>query len=326
MKFLTQNESRLRMNELSNHSTPFFFIISFDMTQNIIITAAELIKQNIFFKVEDFSDFDCNDEKIDKFDFYRIPIDFKIYSQAFDYVQTEITKGNSYLVNLTFPSIIKTEKSLLDIYKIGKAKYKLFFENQFVVFSPESFVKIENGIISTYPMKGTINANQPNAKEIILADKKEKAEHITIVDLLRNDLSLVAKNVKVEKFRYLDYIKTNVNEIIQVSSKITGVLPNNYKEKLGDIIYTLLPAGSISGAPKKKTLEIIKNAEIDNRGFYTGIFGWFDGSSLNSAVMIRFIEKANDNFIFRSGGGITYQSEKESEYNELIDKIYVPIH
>lgn len=326
MKFLTQYEARIQMNELSNHSTPFFFIISFDMTQSYVFTLEEMKKYNIFFKVEDFSDFECYNEKIDKFDFLRIPIDFTIYSRAFDYVQNQITKGNSYLVNLTFPSIIKTKKSLLDIYKIGKAKYKLFFANQFVVFSPESFVKIENGIISTYPMKGTINANQPNAKEIILADQKEKAEHITIVDLLRNDLSLVAKNVKVEKFRYLDYIKTNVNEIIQVSSKITGVLPNNYKEKLGDIIFTLLPAGSISGAPKKKTLEIIKNAEIDNRGFYTGIFGWFDGSSLNSAVMIRFIEKVNDDLIFRSGGGITYQSEKESEYNELIDKIYVPIH
>jgi para-aminobenzoate synthetase component 1 len=94
---------------------------------------------------------------------------------------------------------------------------------------------------------------------------------------------------------------------------------------LGDILFALLPAGSICGAPKQKTLEIIEHAEGYDRGFYTGICGWFDGENLNSAVMIRFVEQQGDKLIFKSGGGITSRSELIKEYQELNQKVYVPI-
>mgnify|MGYP000682968536 FL=1 len=81
----------------------------------------------------------------------------------------------------------------------------------------------------------------------------------------------------------------------------------------GEILFSLLPAGSITGAPKKKTLEIIAEAETYERGFYTGVMGYFDGSSLDSAVMIRFVEQEGDRMYFKSGGGITCRSEVESE-------------
>ncbi|NQU51708.1 MAG: aminodeoxychorismate synthase component I, partial [Bacteroidetes bacterium] len=187
------------------------------------------------------------------------------------------------------------------------------------------FVQIENRKISSFPMKGTIDASKKNAKELILNDSKELAEHNTIVDLIRNDLSLVAENVEVEKFRYLERIKTNQRDLWQVSSKITGDLPEDYSENIGDIIYTMLPAGSISGAPKKKTVEIIKNAENYTRGFYTGIFCYFDGKNLDSCVLIRYIEKQNDELIYKSGGGITFKSKVEPEYDEMLKKVYVPI-
>ena len=87
----------------------------------------------------------------------------------------------------------------------------------------------------------------------------------------------------------------------------------------------MLPAGSISGAPKKKTLEIIEEAEGYDRGFFTGVFGYFDGRNLDSAVMIRFIERQGDQLVFKSGGGVTSFSECKQEYVELIDKVYVPI-
>jgi len=87
----------------------------------------------------------------------------------------------------------------------------------------------------------------------------------------------------------------------------------------------LLPAGSVSGAPKKKTLEIIAENETDPRGYYTGVFGIFDGENVDSAVMIRYIEKSGDKLWYRSGCGITNQSECASEYKEMIDKVYVPI-
>ena len=174
-------------------------------------------------------------------------------------------------------------------------------------------------------MKGTIDATIENAEQVILNDPKETAEHNTIVDLIRNDLSMVAKNVRVEKFRYIEKIITTDKTLLQVSSKITGILEDDFQSRLGDIIFDLLPAGSVSGAPKKKTVEIIQGNENYNRGFYTGVFGYFDGSLLDSGVMIRFIEKTKNGLTYKSGGGITFMSNPESEYQELIDKVYVPI-
>lgn len=174
-------------------------------------------------------------------------------------------------------------------------------------------------------MKGTIDASIDDAENIILNDPKEKAEHFTIVDLIRNDLSMVSEKVRLTKFRYIDRLKTNFGEILQVSSEIEGTLPDDFHKNLGDIIFTLLPAGSISGAPKEKTVEIIQAAETHQRGFYTGIAGIFDGKNLDSAVLIRFIEQGEGKLYFKSGGGITFQSEMQSEYDEMIKKVYVPI-
>ena len=89
--------------------------------------------------------------------------------------------------------------------------------------------------------------------------------------------------------------------------------------------FSLLPAGSVSGAPKPKTIAIIREAEKESRGYYTGVFGYFDGHELNSGVMIRFIEKQGNTYYYRSGGGITTQSDALTEYQETISKVYVPV-
>jgi para-aminobenzoate synthetase component 1 len=102
-------------------------------------------------------------------------------------------------------------------------------------------------------------------------------------------------------------------------------LERGYLGSIGDIVVKLLPAGSVTGAPKARTVEIIAEVENAQRGYYTGVFGYFDGSKLDSGVMIRFIERKNDKYFYRSGGGITTQSVVESEYQEAIDKVYVPI-
>ena len=229
------------------------------------------------------------------------------------------------MVNLTQPSEIQTNQSIEEIYNLCSAKYKLIIPGKFVVFSPETFVTIKNNTISTHPMKGTIDASIPNAKEIILNSKKEMAEHATIVDLLRNDLSRIAQNVRVEKYRYIEEIKTSQQHLLQVSSKISGKLPCNWQSQLGNILHELLPAGSVTGAPKPETLKIIEEVEGYDRGFYTGIAGYFDGEKLDSFVLIRFIEQIENKLIYKSGGGITTQSVAKDEYNELIQKIYVPI-
>ena len=137
---------------------------------------------------------------------------------------------------------------------------------------------------------------------------------------------MLARNVRVERFRYIDRIKTNQKDLLQVSSEIVGDLESDFFDELGTHFFKLLPAGSISGAPKKKTLEIIQEVEQYDRGFYTGVFGYFDGEKLDSGVMIRYIEEQNESLIFKSGGGITTFSEAEKEYNEMIDKVYVPIY
>jgi len=157
-----------------------------------------------------------------------------------------------------------------------------------------------------------------------LANEKEMAEHVMIVDLLRNDLSIVAKNVEVKKFRYIQKINAGEKELLQVSSHICGELSKNWRDHLGDILKALLPAGSISGAPKKSTLDIIDEVEKYERGFFSGIFGIFDGKSFDSGVMIRFVEKNADAYIYKSGGGITLDSDAYLEYQEMQDKIYLP--
>ena len=111
-----------------------------------------------------------------------------------------------------------------------------------------------------------------------------------------------------------------------MSSEISGKVKPEFQNKIGNLLKTLLPAGSILGAPKPKTLEIILEAETYERGFYTGVAGYFDGENLDSCVMIRFVEKKGENLTFKSGGGITHLSKLADEYQEMKNKIYVPIH
>ena len=201
----------------------------------------------------------------------------------------------------------------------------LWEEEGFLVFSPESFVEIENNTIRTFPMKGTIAAYQPNALQCLLDDAKEQDEHATVVDLLRNDLSQVAKQVEVEQFRYAQKIETPNGQLWQTSSIIKGFLPEDWHEQIGTLFRCLLPAGSICGAPKRRTVEIIRKVEGSPRGYYTGVFGWYDGEILKSGVMIRFLRKNGKNYFYHSGVGVTHQSLAEREYSELKEKIYVPI-
>jgi para-aminobenzoate synthetase component 1 len=254
----------------------------------------------------------------------KYPCSLPHYENSFNLVHQNLAAGNSYLTNLTFATPIELNLGLPEIFERSNARYRLLFGDKFVVFSPEIFVRISNGKIRSYPMKGTIDASIPNAENLILGNAKETAEHNTIVDLIRNDLSMVASGVEVDRFRYIEKIVTHEKSLLQVSSEISGHLPADYASNLGDIFKKLLPAGSISGAPKKKTLEIIHQAETHERGFYTGVFGYFDGSKLDSGVMIRFIKNENGKLNFCSGGGITAKSIMQNEYNELIDKVYVP--
>jgi len=312
-----------KINELASKREPFLFILSYDLKQKFVQKLNEL-DSDILFKIgnqRNYPKIPINKNYYLK----KSPLDFQTYQQSLERVLEEIRAGNTYLLNLTFQTPIETNLTLKEIFTYAKAKYKLYFKDEFICFSPEKFIEIVDNEISTYPMKGTIEATLPNAKEQILSNEKEMAEHVMIVDLMRNDLGMVGTSVQVEKFRYVEKIKAGDKELLQVSSKITAKLPINWHENLANLLQKLLPAGSITGAPKQSTVNIIDNIENYERGFYTGVFGIFDGTNLYSAVMIRFIEKKKNRLYYKSGGGITIDSDAKLEYEELIDKIYLPL-
>ncbi|HOX84103.1 MAG TPA: aminodeoxychorismate synthase component I, partial [Chryseolinea sp.] len=283
------SEFKNQMNRWGQEKVPFLFMVDFEMENPKIFKLSDIDDNKILFDINGFKNGKLSSVNYEVVNIVKTPISFFEYQRKFNKVFSHLEYGDSFLTNLTVKTEIKINHTFREIFHYSTAKYKLFYENKFLVFSPETFVKIKGGKIFSYPMKGTIDAAVPNAKEKILSNQKELSEHVTIVDLIRNDLSLVASNVEVNRFRYIEEIRTHSKNLLQVSSEISGVLSGDFEKHMGDVVVTLLPAGSISGAPKQKTIEIIKNAEGEKRGFYTGVFGYFDGESLDSGVMIRYI-------------------------------------
>lgn len=321
-----ENPQFQKMDILSEKKEPFFFLISFLMDEVRIFTKNEIENNALLVDFPHIKKTNYQQATIPNFGWKSFPETLEEYRKGFETVQENLRKGNSYLTNYTTKTEIVTDLSLEDIFQFSKAKYKVLLPDEFVCFSPETFVEIVGNKIFTHPMKGTIGAEINDAENILKNDPKEKAEHYTVVDLLRNDLSMVAEQVQVKEFQRIDYIKTKQRDLLAMSSEIEGEIKPEIRNKIGTILQKLLPAGSILGAPKPKTLEIILEAEQYDRGFYTGIAGYFDGEDLDSCVMIRFIEKENDKLFFKSGGGITHQSDLVSEYEEMKNKIYVPIY
>lgn len=312
-----------QLNEAGRRSRPFFLFTDFELEKPLLVYEEELLEKQILVSFPGYSNVTSVESGV--VGISMLPgAGMLDYAERFKQVMAGLQYGNSYLTNLTAATPVVLQGSLVDIFYAAQARYKIAFQNNWVCFSPEMFVRINGNVITTYPMKGTIDADLPNASEQLLNDPKEVAEHYTIVDLLRNDLSMVAEKVNVARFRYLETLHTSSKNLLQCSSEIVGELPSNWQSNIGNIIFSLLPAGSVSGAPKKSTCAIIKSAEAGLRGYYTGVAFYFDGEQLDSTVMIRFIEKTAEGFVYRSGGGITIHSVMEKEYQELLDKIYVP--
>ena len=308
-----------KLDSLANAKEPFLFFTDFKASHFHVYTLDELQQNDIEFSFDEHFTHHAHNLNLTK-----SPLSFENYKTKFDAVIENIKAGNTYLLNLTAKNPVTCKHSFKKIFKHANAPFKLRFKDKFVCFSPEPFITITDNTISTFPMKGTIDASLENAEKIILNDEKEMAEHVMIVDLLRNDLGIIANDVRVEKFRYTEVISAGEKKLLHVSSKISATLPDGWQKNLSTLIKTVLPAGSISGTPKRKTVELIDEIEGYERGYFTGVFGIFDGRNLKSAVMIRFLEKENGQLFYKSGGGITLQSDAQSEYKELIDKIYIP--
>ena len=367
-----------KINRLASQDEPFLFVINYQGDKAFIRLLSDINPEECLFDFEGRGNLShvwketwkegTSEEEIWKEETLKEEISettwqiepplYEDYERSFNIVKSNIMAGNSYLTNLTCKVPVSCNLSLEDIFHRAKGKYKLLLRRKrnltpFVCFSPETFVRIKGGRIYSYPMKGTLDASLPDAEKQLMEDRKEAAEHATIVDLIRNDLSRVAEDVRVDKYRYIDVLHTNKGDILQTSSEISGRLPEDYPHHLGEILDVQLPAGSITGAPKDKTMQIIQEAEGYDRGFYTGIMGIYDQGELNSAVMIRFIEeetspvdfeadgeknfkasegktsegkepKASRKLYFKAGGGITSKSDCRKEYEEVIQKIYLP--
>lgn len=367
-----------KINRLASQDEPFLFVINYQGDKAFIRQLSDINPEECLFDFEGRGNFsharketlkeeiseketwkkETSEKEISETIWQIEPPLYEDYERSFNIVKSNIMAGNSYLTNLTCRVPVSCNLSLEEIFHRAKGKYKLLLRRKrnltpFVCFSPETFVRIKGGRIYSYPMKGTLDASLPNAEKQLMEDRKEAAEHATIVDLIRNDLSRVAEDVRVDKYRYIDVLHTNKGDILQTSSEISGRLPEDYPHHLGEILDAQLPAGSITGAPKDKTMQIIQEAEGYDRGFYTGIMGIYDQGELNSAVMIRFIEeetspvdfetdgeknfkakegkasegkepKASRKLYFKAGGGITSKSDCRREYEEVIQKIYLP--
>ena len=356
MDFCSREKAIERINALGAQKRPFLFVIDYSTEHSYVSLLEDINPDEVLYSFPSWSNDSAELERYgveagsrekpsrevrnpdalksdtqageacDKVIWEISPETAEAYRRKLDIIQRHQHAGNSFLANLTCRIPVRTNLSLKEIYLRSEAMYRLWFRSHLVCFSPEIFVRIENGIISGYPMKGTIDASLPDAAQKLMDDEKEAAEHATIVDLIRNDLSRVASEVHVPRYRYIDLLHTNKGDILQTSSRIEGKLADDYRSHIGDILFSQLPAGSITGAPKRRTVEIIREAEDYDRGFYTGVMGICCDGSLESAVMIRYVEQEKDGLVFKAGGGITAQSRWKSEYEEVMQKAYVPIY
>ena len=323
--WIDQQTALHRINTWGKGQRPFLFLTDYLHRRWLVEYLDRLSPSELLFAFPGYDNIEGKATATGSFTWHPHPPAPDLYQKEFEAVHRQMLAGNSYLTNLTCRIPVETDLTMRDIFLRAKARYRLWVSDCFVCFSPETFLRIDHeGTISCCPMKGTISCRIPQAAEVLMADSKEAAEHATIVDLIRNDLSRVADHVKVRRYRYIERLETNQGPILQTSSEITGRLPPDYRSHLGDILLEQLPAGSITGAPKPKTMDIIRQAEGYEREFYTGVAGLCHDGQMDSCVLIRFIDQEDGQLFFKAGGGITAKSDWRKEYQEIIEKTYVP--
>lgn len=260
-------------------------------------------------------------------------IDYKTYEKAINQIKEEIAEGNTYQVNYTYDYKIETGMDGFakgfDLYNAilpnQKTPYNTYIKNKYeeiLCFSPELFFDLQGNKIRTKPMKGTVKRglNEKEDKEnieFLKNDIKNRAENVMIVDLLRNDLGKIAKTgtVKVDKLFEVETHKT----VHQMTSEISAELEKN--TTLYEIFEALFPCGSVTGAPKINTMEIIERLETGKRGVYCGAIGLITSEKTVFSVPIRTLQGVNSSYTCRVGGAIVWDSTPEEEWEETLTKI-----
>lgn len=257
-------------------------------------------------------------------------VNFCEYSNAIKKIKEEIAKGNTYEVNYTYDFDVPFDGDELDLFNFllskQKTPYNFYMKNQYdtvLSFSPELFFELKNNHILTKPMKGTIHRGKDKKEdkkliEFLKNDIKNRAENVMIVDLLRNDLGRIAKvgTVNVSKLFEIETHKT----LHQMTSQIEADLKEN--TTFFDIFKAIFPCGSITGAPKISTMKVISDVEKGERNIYCGAIGMISPKETVFSVPIRILQKTNEqnNFKYRVGGAIVWDSDTQDEWEETLTK------
>ncbi len=240
-----------------------------------------------------------------------------------------IKEGDIFQIVLSNRLEAQYEGTLLNTYRVlrtvNPSPYMFYFQSQNMEVagaSPETLVKLEDGVLHTFPLAGTrprgaTEEEDKKLEEELLADEKELAEHNMLVDLGRNDIGKISKfgTVKVEKYHCIE----KYSHVMHIGSTVRGEIAND-KDAL-DAIDSILPAGTLSGAPKIRACQLINDLENNKRGIYGGAIGYLDFTgNLDTCIAIRIAYKKNGKVFVRSGAGIVADSVPETEYRECINK------
>lgn len=251
------------------------------------------------------------------------------YCSMVEKAKKYIYDGDIFQVVLSNRLEAEAEGSLFDTYRILRTEnpspYMFYFSSDDVEIagaSPETLVRLDNGVLHTYPLAGTRPRGKSENEDLALkydlfSDEKELAEHNMLVDLGRNDIGRISKigTVEVDKYMEVQYF----SKVMHIGSSVKGELADD-KDAL-DAVDSILPAGTLSGAPKLRACEIINELENNKRGIYGGAIGYLDFSgNLDVCIAIRLAVKKNGKLFIRSGAGIVADSVPEKEYQECINK------
>jgi len=260
---------------------------------------------------------------------YRYLFEKDEYMEKVDKIKHYIKEGDIF--QLVFSNRIDAdfEGSLFDTYRVlrtlNPSPYMFYFSSDDIEMagaSPETLVKVTDGEVMTFPLAGTRprgkdNEEDDRLKEELMQDEKELAEHNMLVDLGRNDLGRICKFGSVKVPRYMEVLK--YSHVMHIGSTVQGFLRDD-KDAV-DAIGSVLPAGTLSGAPKIRAMEIINELENNKRGVYGGAVGYLDFSgNMDTCIAIRLVFKKNNKIFIRSGAGIVADSVPENEFNECINK------
>ena len=251
------------------------------------------------------------------------------YCEMVEKAKYHIKEGDIFQIVLSNRLEADYEGSMLNVYRVlrtlNPSPYMFYFSGTDVEVagaSPETLVKLEDGKLYTFPLAGTRPRGKTEEEDKaleadLLADEKELAEHNMLVDLGRNDIGKIAKFGTVEVMKY--HSIERFSHVMHIGSTVRGEIRDD--KDAFDAIDAILPAGTLSGAPKIKACQLINELERNKRGIYGGAIGYIDfGGNLDTCIAIRLAYKKNGKIYVRSGAGIVYDSVPEKEYRETINK------